>query len=136
MEVPKKFLDWRAEAAAPIVPVQGNFRRKVNGSWAAGDLMEKVEDLFHRMPADEPDQSFQHYLDRTGASEEVKQQALGYVGGFHAADPSLISVHSLIRDNQAEEAIQGDLSSASPPAMRAWCAPWRTASIANFVTLP
>ena len=60
------------------------------------------------MPADEPDQSFRYYLDRTGASEAVRQQALKYVEGFHAADPSLISVHSLIRDFQAEEAIQGE----------------------------
>src|SRR4029077_6292213 len=93
----------------PIVPVQGGFRRKVNGSWRnAGSLMAKVNHLFARMPADEPDQSFQHYLDRTGESEEVKQQALGYVAGFHAANPALISVHSLIRDSRAEEAIEGD----------------------------
>jgi monoamine oxidase len=106
---PQKLLGLAAEAAVPIVPVQGNFRSKANGSWAdAGRLMQKVEELFDRMPAGEPDQSFQDYLDRSGARGEVKQQALRYVEGFHAADPSLISVHSLIRDNQAEEAIQGD----------------------------
>lgn len=106
---PQEILGLAAEAAVPIVPVQGNFRRKANGSWAdAGRLMQKVEELFDGMPASEPDQSFQHYLDRSGAGEEVKQQALRYVEGFHAADPSLISVHSLIRDNQAEEAAQGD----------------------------
>ncbi len=106
---PEEILGLAAEAAVPILQVQGNFRRKIKGSWAdAGHLMEKVEALFATMPTHEPDQSFQYYLDRTGASEEVKQQALRYVEGFHAADPSLISVHSLIRDNRAEEAIQGD----------------------------
>jgi monoamine oxidase len=40
--------------------------------------------------------------------EEVKQQALRYVEGFHAADPSLISARSLRRDTLAEEAIDGD----------------------------
>jgi monoamine oxidase len=105
----QEILGLAAESAVPIVPVQGNFRRKVNGSWTdAGHLMSKVDKLFADMPADEPDQSFQYYLDRTGADEEVSRQALRYVQGFHAADPSLISVHSIIRDSRAEEAIQGD----------------------------
>jgi monoamine oxidase len=106
---PREILGLAAEAAASIILVQGNFCRKANGSWTdAGRVMHEVEQLFARMPAGGPDQSFQHYLDSAGASEEVKQQALGYVGGFHAADASRISVHSLIRDSQAEEAIQGD----------------------------
>jgi monoamine oxidase len=106
---PPEILALAAEGAVPIVPVEGKFRRKIHGSLAnAGRLMEKVDKLFACMPADEPDQSFQHYLDRTGAADEVKQQALRYVEGFHAADPALISVHSLIRDSRAEEAIQGD----------------------------
>jgi len=106
---PEEILALAAEAAIPIVPVEGNFRRKINGTWTdAGRLMAKVEQLFESMPADEPDQSFQHYLDRGGASEEVRQQVLRYIEGFHAADPALISVHSLIRDNRAEEAIRRD----------------------------
>jgi monoamine oxidase len=106
---PEEILALAAEAALPLVPVQGNFRRKIDGAWAdAGRLMGKVEQLFAKMPAEEPDQSFQHYVDRAGPDEEVRQQALGYVEGFHAADPSLISVHSLIRDAHAEEAVSGD----------------------------
>jgi len=106
---PEELLGLAAEGGVPIVPVHGSFRSKVNGSWHdAGSLMAKVDHLLARMPADEPDQSFQHYLDRTGESEEVKQQALRYVEGFHAANPALISVHSLIRDSRAEEAIEGD----------------------------
>ena len=98
-----------AEASVPIVPVEGQYRRKINGNWAdAGRLMAKVEKLFEKMPADEPDQPFQQYLDRSNASDEVKRQALRYVEGFHAANPSMISVHSLIRDTRAEEAIDGD----------------------------
>ncbi len=106
---PEEILALAAEAAIPIVPVEGDFRRKINGSWAdAGRLMGKVERLFAKMPADGPDQSFQHYVDLAGPPEEVRQQALRYVEGFHAADPTLISVHSLIRDMHAEEAISGD----------------------------
>ncbi|HKD78625.1 MAG TPA: NAD(P)/FAD-dependent oxidoreductase [Candidatus Angelobacter sp.] len=106
---PEEILGLAAEAGLPIVPVAGDFRRKIKGGWAnAWPLMGQVEKLFEKMPADEPDQSFQHYVDRAGPAEEVREQALRYVEGFHAADPSLISVHSLIRDIRAEEAIAGD----------------------------
>ena len=106
---PEEILGLGAEGAVPIVPVQGNFRRKINGQWAeAGHLMEKVDQLFAKLPAGEPDESFQYYLDRSGEDEDVKQQALRYVEGFHAADPSLISARSLRRDSEAEEAIEGD----------------------------
>jgi monoamine oxidase len=106
---PEEIFGLAAEAGIPIVPVQGEYRSKTNGAWThAGRLMAKVEQLFEKMPANEPDQSFQRYLDHSGASDEVKQQALRYVEGFHAANPTLISVYSLIRDTRAEEAIDGD----------------------------
>ena len=106
---PEEILALAAEGAAPLVPVQGNFRRKMNGKWLeAGRLMEKVDQLFSKLPTKEPDESFQYYLDRSGEDEDVKQQALKYVEGFHAADPSLISSRSLRRDSEAEEAIKGD----------------------------
>jgi monoamine oxidase len=106
---PEEILALSAEGAVPLVPVQGNFRRKINGQWAeASHLMEKVDLLFSKLPAGEPDESFQYYLDRSGEDEDVKQQALRYVEGFHAANPSLISARSLRRDSEAEEAIKGD----------------------------
>src|SRR5262249_20725095 len=105
---PKEVFDLVAESPAPVIPVEGNFRRKIRGSWAdAGRLMSKVNQLFEAMPRNEPDQSFLHYVDRN-ADDDVRELALGYVSGFHAADPSLISVHSLIRDTRAEDAISGD----------------------------
>jgi monoamine oxidase len=106
---PEEILGLAAEGAVPIVPVQGSFRRKIKGEWAdAGHLMEEVDQLFAKLPADEPDQSFQYYLDRTATDDVVKQQALRFVEGFHAADPSLISARSLRRESLAEEAIEGD----------------------------
>ena len=106
---PDEILALAAEGATPIVPVQGKFRRKINGDWAeAGDLMERIDRLFAKLPAEEPDESFQYYLDRSGEDDEVKQHALRYVEGFHAADPSLISARFIRRDSEAEEAIKGD----------------------------
>jgi monoamine oxidase len=106
---PDEILAIAAEGATPIVPVQGSFRRKINGEWAdAGHLLERIDRLFAKLPAKEPDESFQYYLDRSGEDDEVKQHAQQYVEGFHAADPSLVSVRSLRRDSEAEEAIKGD----------------------------
>jgi len=106
---PQEILALAAEGAVPIVPVKGHFRRKINGASAeAGQLMEKVDQLFGKLPTREPDESFQYYLDRSGEDEDIKQQALRYVEGFHAANPSLISARSLRRDSEAEEAIDGD----------------------------
>jgi monoamine oxidase len=106
---PGEILALAAEGAAQLVPVQGSFRRKIDGKWVeAGHLMEKVDKLFAKLPAKEPDESFQYYLDRSGEDDEVKQQALRYVEGFHAANPALISARSLRRDSEAEEAIKGD----------------------------
>ncbi|HZU30655.1 MAG TPA: NAD(P)/FAD-dependent oxidoreductase, partial [Candidatus Angelobacter sp.] len=106
---PNEIFELAAEAGIPIVPVEGQFKRKISGEWKdAGHLMADVDKLFEQIPTDEPDQSFQHYLDRTGAKEDVRQQALKYVEGFHAANPSLISAYSIARDIKAEEAIHGD----------------------------
>ena len=106
---PDEILSLAAEGAVPLVPVKGHFRRKTNGKWVeAGHLIEKVDNLFAKLPAEEPDESFQYYLDRSGEDEDIKQQALRYVEGFHAANPSLISARSLRRDSEAEEAIDGD----------------------------
>jgi len=106
---PEEIFGLAAEAGLPIVPVEGQWRRKINGDWAgAGRVMSKVEQLFEKIPADKPDQSFQQYLEHSGASDEVRRHALRYVEGFHAADPLQISVHSLIRDSRAEEKIDGD----------------------------
>ncbi|HZE25414.1 MAG TPA: NAD(P)/FAD-dependent oxidoreductase [Blattabacteriaceae bacterium] len=106
---PDEILAIAAEGATPIVPVQGKFRRQINGEWAdAGHLMERIDRLFSKLPSKEPDESFQYYLDRSGEDDEVKQHAQQYVEGFHAADPSLVSARSIRRDSEAEEAIKGD----------------------------
>jgi monoamine oxidase len=106
---PEEIFGLAAEAGIAIVPVEGHYRRKAHGDWAdAGRLMSRVEKLFEKMPAEGPDLSFQEYIDGSDANNEIKLQALRYVEGFHAADPAKVSIHSLIRDTRAEEAIDGD----------------------------
>lgn len=91
--------------------VEGEMRRKRNGVWDdAGQVMAEVNHLFEKMPAHEPDQSFQHYIERSRYSPETRQLTLNFVEGFHAADPRRVSVHWLIRTTQAEEKIDGETS--------------------------
>lgn len=106
---PEEIFGLAGASAVPVLPIAGHFRSMSSASWVeAGHLMEEVDELLAKLPGDEPDHSFQQYLDRTGASEEAKQQALRYVQGFHAANASRISVLSLIRDHRAQEANDGD----------------------------
>jgi monoamine oxidase len=76
---------------------------------AAWLVFTKVEALLAEMKRQAPDRSFLEFLEtRSGADEETKRWALRYVRGFHAARPEEISVHSLVQDMQADEAIEGD----------------------------
>jgi monoamine oxidase len=109
---PPEILDQVASAGIRVSPVQGRFVAKDRGSWeAGGNVMEEVNHLFENMPADQPDQSFAHYIERTNHSVEAKEHALNFVQGFHAADPERVSVHWLIETTEAEERIDGERSS-------------------------
>lgn len=49
------------------------------------------------------DESFRSLVDRVDVAPEVKARGLGFVGGYHAADPDRISVQSLIKNTAADE---------------------------------
>ncbi len=108
---PPEILGLAAEGGLPVAELQWNVLRKRNGQWIeASEILSGMDSLFEKMSALEsaPDLSFQEFLNRMEAPSEVKQQALRFVEGFHAADPARISVHSLIKSNRAEEQIDGD----------------------------
>ena len=103
---PPEICGLAKQAALPLAELEWNvLRRSIRDDrWVdAGATMYGMDRLFAKMSASIPDQSFQEYLDQAQADAEVKQQALGFVEGFHAADPSRISVHSLIKSNAADE---------------------------------
>src|SRR5581483_2447270 len=108
---PPEILGLAAEGGLPVAELQWNVLRKRNGQWIeASEILSGMDSLFEKRSALEsaPDLSFQEFLNRMEAPSEVKQQALQFVEGFHAADPARISVHSLIKSNRAEEQIDGD----------------------------
>lgn len=78
------------------------------------DFFSEVSALLERMDDRSPDESFLEFIGRCcpeGDDEkqrEIKAWARSYVTGFHAADPKLISVHSLVAGLRAEEKIDGE----------------------------
>src|SRR6266446_6049310 len=77
------------------------------------DLFSKVDQILEKLDDHGPDQSFLEFLESCCPENdpkyrEAKAWARSYVTGFHAADPALISVHSLVQGLRADEKIDGD----------------------------
>lgn len=105
-----EIFDLVKEHKIPIKEVEGDFLRIDHGEPQAGDFFSEVDDLMQNMTDRSPDESFSDFLDECLPSknqDKVKIWARGYVTGFHAADPNLISVHSLVKGMRAEEEIGG-----------------------------
>lgn len=74
------------------------------------DLFDESESVLEEMDDSGPDRSFADFVrEKTGQDDaESLAWAMRYVRGFHAANPALISVHAMVREAKAEEAIEGD----------------------------
>lgn len=106
---PPEIMRLVKQASLRLAELEWNVVRRQGGRWHdADDALSGMDQLFENMSADLPDQSFQQFLDRQDVEPEIKEQALGFVEGFHAADPSRISVHSLVKGNAADEQIERD----------------------------
>jgi monoamine oxidase len=82
-----------------------------NSELCACDFFSRVDKVLEKLDDTGPDESFSDFLKRCGpdcADEDTKRWALGYITGFHAADPELISVHSLVKGIRADEQIDGE----------------------------
>lgn len=95
----------------PTIEVSGERWCYHNGVLGPCDeVTESIEDLSEllKSEAGKPDKSFQQFLDECDCSPETKLWAVSYVEGFNAADRHRISVQSLLRQQEAEDRIQGD----------------------------
>jgi monoamine oxidase len=107
---PDDILRLVAEAGLRSAPVEGEFISKRAGHWIqSGETWTEINRIFDGISSRAPDQSFLKYVQSVQASAEAKHQALGFVEGYHAADPEKVSVHWLSRTMKAEEAI-GEMS--------------------------
>jgi monoamine oxidase len=108
---PAELFQLASKTGLRIAPVEGQFISKYHGQWHHSEqIWTEVSQLLAGMPAGEPDQPFQRYVERASASEQAKRHVLAFVEGFHAADPEKVSMHWLIQTMQAEEGIDGERS--------------------------
>ena len=97
--------------------VKGDLWCTRDGRLSACNFFSAVDKILEAMDDRRPDESFRTFLDRLlrhrkmGAKlKEAREHALAYVSGFNAADPALVSVHWLVQEMHADEAIDGDRS--------------------------
>src|SRR5579863_1247761 len=106
---PPEILNVVKDANLEVAELEWNVARRKDGHWQdGGEIMSGTNEVFEKMSASQPDESFQQFLDGQDVEPEVKEQALGFVEGFHAADPRRISVHSLIKIDAADREIDSD----------------------------
>ena len=67
-----------------------------------------VDRILKQMDEQGVDRSFADFLEGVDAPEEAKRRAASYVEGFNAARRNRISVHSLVQQQRAEDAIEVD----------------------------
>ena len=100
------------EAALPLRETNRGAPRPAAGEEAAEEAGEEEGPagffsamdaiLAHASPAD-PDQSFRQLVEQANVAPEIKAIGLALVEGYHAADPSLIGVRSLLKNTEADE---------------------------------
>jgi monoamine oxidase len=104
---------WKAVRRAGLtpLPVTGTpWCHDEKGLHPCEQMFSEVDRIFDAMKKSAPDTSFAAFLKTHGKrfSDRAKEWAISYVEGFHAADRNRISVHSLIKSNEADEKIEGD----------------------------
>ncbi|HEY1800379.1 MAG TPA: NAD(P)/FAD-dependent oxidoreductase [Terriglobales bacterium] len=110
---PSEIFDILKAHKISVKAVEGESLRLEGGQLQSTNFFSEVDQLMEKMNDQGPDESFAQFLERCCPErnqEKVKQWARGYVTGFHAADPELISVHSLVKGMRAEEEIGGHQS--------------------------
>lgn len=78
-----------------------------NGALRPKEIWEKISRLIHRVNPQEPDTSFQTFLESQRLDESDRNQAISFVQGFHAAHADQIGAHALLRGEVAAEKMSG-----------------------------
>ena len=111
---PKQFDDYLLAHGLKYYETAGENYCLEEAQWERCD--EPSSGIFERLyqldPGSFPDETFDQTLQTrfAGAPRDEKEWARRFVHGFHAADSSRISTHSIIIDGRAEEETEGDRS--------------------------
>ena len=108
-EPPELFGDMRT-AGLTAGQVMGDHMCFRSGSIVScKEWMGKVFAALESMNASKgQDRSFQSFIEESDCDDETRAGAVSFVEGFNAADRYRIGVHSLIRQQKAEDAIDGE----------------------------
>ena len=83
-----------------------------NGELSGCDFFSQIDRVLDKLTDRRRDQTFlqflRNYEKKNPIPPEVRARTLRYIEGFHAADPRLISIHSLVKGMQADENIDGE----------------------------
>jgi monoamine oxidase len=96
------------EAGLRLREVGGGAPRRPAGRRDAADFFSAMDRLLGLASLGDADESFQQLVDRVDVEAKIKAQGVRLVEGYHAADPTRISVQSLIRNTAADERPGGD----------------------------
>jgi len=107
---PTELLDLIAEAGLSLFEREGEFICYENGALDDCSLFNEAFAVLDDLCA-EPDMTFTEFLAEKRLPEHLAARVTGYVEGFNAADAARIGIAALRKQQQAEEAIEGDRSS-------------------------
>jgi len=99
-----------------VTEVEGDLWCSINGKLQKCNFFAQADKILNAMDdefadSNQPDESFLDFLARRFPGknhEQAKQWATGYVSGFNAADPGLVSALWLVNSRRADEQIEGD----------------------------
>ena len=94
-----------------VTEVEGDLWCSIDNQIQQCNFFAQADKILEEMNDDGPDESFLDFLSRRFPGNdhaEAKHWATGYVSGFNAADPGLVSVHWLVHSRRADEQIEGD----------------------------
>ncbi len=99
----EEILGVAAQAGLPLREIERSAPRPSKTRAAPREDFYSALDALLAEASGGEDESFQHLVDRVDLDPALKARALGFVEGYHAADPAKISVQSLVDNTTADE---------------------------------
>jgi monoamine oxidase len=102
------------QAALPLVELDGSrWQSRAGRLVRSEDRVPRIDEILSRMPDldQEADQSFGQFLNSRHMDESLVEAGIlarSRVESYDAADPDRVSLHSLVREREAEQQVQGD----------------------------